>query len=104
MSMLKRMATAALLMFIGSAAAEEKTLSVNGQEIPYIAAGDGPLMVLLHGALSDYRRWSKHVELLSKDFQVAAIPLCRRCLAGVRKRTLLHDRGTRRCRLHPFTG
>ncbi len=53
---------------------KSKTLLIDGKEIPYLTAGDGPLLILLHGALSDHRAWKDHIATLSDSFEVVAIP------------------------------
>ena len=45
---------------------------VNGVSIAYERAGDGPVLVLLHGFLSDSRAWRPQLEGLSNDFTVLA--------------------------------
>lgn len=54
-------------------ALETKTIEVNGAEIKYVEQGDGPLMILAHGSISDHRRWIKdHMPLLAKNYRVVA--------------------------------
>ncbi len=45
---------------------------VNGTQLAYVELGKGQPMVLVHGALSDYRQWAPQVEALSKRFRVIA--------------------------------
>jgi pimeloyl-ACP methyl ester carboxylesterase len=45
---------------------------VNGLEIAYQRAGDGPPLVLLHGFIIDSRIWRQQVDGLSRDFDVIA--------------------------------
>jgi hypothetical protein len=52
-----------------------KTLSVNGYPMAYIERGSGPTVVLVHGALNDYRTWAPQVEPLSSRFHVVAVSL-----------------------------
>jgi len=48
------------------------TLEVEGLRIGYERAGDGPPLVLLHGALSDARVWRRQLEDLSDQLTVVA--------------------------------
>ncbi len=64
-----------LLAGAGAATAAEvapRTLTANGYEFTYVEQGEGPLMVMVHGALSDYRTWLPHLPLLAKHFHVVA--------------------------------
>jgi pimeloyl-ACP methyl ester carboxylesterase len=45
---------------------------VNGLSIAYERAGNGPLLVLLHGFLFDSRAWRPQLESLSSDFSAIA--------------------------------
>lgn len=54
-------------------ASEQKSIDVNGTNIIYVEQGNGPLMILAHGALSDHRRWIKdHMPLLAEDYRVVS--------------------------------
>src|SRR4029078_7371352 len=44
----------------------------NGLEVAYRRAGDGPPLVLVHGATSDGRLWQPQLEGLADDFTVVA--------------------------------
>ncbi|MBW3575706.1 MAG: alpha/beta fold hydrolase, partial [Actinobacteria bacterium] len=48
------------------------TVSVGGRTIAYRRAGEGPPLVLLHGAWSDSREWRLQLEGLSDEFTVIA--------------------------------
>lgn len=48
------------------------TLEVEGLEVAYEQAGQGPPLALLHGALSDSRVWRRQIEELSDEFTVVA--------------------------------
>ncbi len=48
------------------------TVDVGGLEIAYARAGDGPPLVLVHGAWSDARTWRHQLEGLSDAFTVIA--------------------------------
>jgi len=49
-----------------------ETVTVNGLTISYVEAGSGPIVVLIHGSVSDYREWSTLVSALSKHYHVIA--------------------------------
>ena len=51
------------------------TLSANGYPVAYTERGSGPTVVLLHGALNDYRTWMSQMEPLSSRFRVVSISL-----------------------------
>jgi len=56
-----------------SIASELNKIEVNGAELSYVEMGDGPLMILAHGAISDHRRWVKdHMPLLAENYRVIA--------------------------------
>jgi pimeloyl-ACP methyl ester carboxylesterase len=47
-------------------------VQANGIEIAYERAGDGPPLVLVHGAASDSRAWGPQMDALSDEFTVVA--------------------------------
>jgi pimeloyl-ACP methyl ester carboxylesterase len=49
-----------------------ETVAVGGRTIAFQRCGDGPPLVLLHGAVGDSRMWRPQVEGLSADFTVIA--------------------------------
>ena len=49
-----------------------KAISINGTELAYIDRGQGPLVVLLHDTLGDYRSWLNSVETLAQHFRVVS--------------------------------
>jgi pimeloyl-ACP methyl ester carboxylesterase len=49
-----------------------KTLHVKGAELAYVEQGRGDPVILIHGALHDYRTWSAQWPELSKRFRVIA--------------------------------
>ncbi len=62
------------MLAIGTASANEvKQAEVNGIKMDYIEQGDGPLIVLLHGALGNYKSWINHMPALSQDFRVVSV-------------------------------
>ena len=66
---------AALLIFtIGNVSANTvKQVEVNGIKIDYVEQGNGPLLVLLHGALGNYKSWINHMPALSQNFRVVLV-------------------------------
>lgn len=51
---------------------EVKKMTVNGTEISYLEQGKGEPVILLHGALHDYRSWSSQMKPLSQRYRVIA--------------------------------
>ncbi len=49
-----------------------EVLAVDGLEIAYERAGDGPPLVLVHGAAVDSRMWRPQLESLADEFTVVA--------------------------------
>lgn len=47
-------------------------IDVDGLGIAYRRAGDGSLLALLHGGMSDGRQWRRQLEGLSDEFTVVA--------------------------------
>jgi pimeloyl-ACP methyl ester carboxylesterase len=48
------------------------TLSLHGDEVRYVKAGSGPVLVLIHGILGSRRSWAQLMSLLVQDFTVIA--------------------------------
>ena len=58
--------------FVSNALGNEvNKVEINGTEITYVEQGDGPLLILAHGSVSDYKRWMKdHMPLFADDYRV----------------------------------
>ncbi len=52
-----------------------KTATVNGYPMAFVERGSGPTVVLVHGALNDYRYWSPQLDSLSSRYRVVAVSL-----------------------------
>src|SRR5690242_12781309 len=52
-----------------------KTVTVNGYPMAYTDTGSGEPLVLVHGALNDYRIWYAQVPEFSKRYRVIALSL-----------------------------
>ena len=52
-----------------------KTIEVNGYDMAYQENGSGIPLVLIHGALSDYRTWETQVPDFSKAYRTIAVSL-----------------------------
>jgi epoxide hydrolase 4 len=72
-------AVALILLLAGAAAAQEKDLGEEGfadsggVKIHYVTAGQGPLVVLIHGFPDFWYSWRDQMPALAKHFQVVAI-------------------------------
>lgn len=49
-----------------------KQVDIDGAELRYIEQGRGQLVVLVHGALGDFRTWSRQVALLAQKYHVVS--------------------------------
>jgi len=62
-----------------SAVADDSQLGVHGfaqsgeVKIHYVTAGEGPLVVMIHGFPDYWYTWRKQMPALAKNFQVVAI-------------------------------
>jgi non-heme chloroperoxidase len=68
-------AIAALIVLTAQRAPDSptiKTVRVKGAELSYVEQGRGDPVILIHGALHDYRSWSAQWPELSKRFRVIA--------------------------------
>jgi esterase len=51
------------------------TLSANGYPMAYLERGSGPTVVLVHGAINDYRYWTPQLDTLASQFRVVSVSL-----------------------------
>ena len=73
----KTSALASLFMFLTVlslpyAAQETKKITVNDVSLTYLERGSGPLVILIHGSVSDYREWEKQLGPLAQHYRVVA--------------------------------
>ncbi len=68
-----------LLLSLGSAAlvscghaSRLMEAQIEGGPLPYVEAGSGPPMVLVHGGLQDYRYWASLLPIFAQRFRVIA--------------------------------
>jgi pimeloyl-ACP methyl ester carboxylesterase len=52
-----------------------KTLEVNGYPMSFLESGTGEPVVLVHGAISDYRSWRRQTALPPQGFRLIAVSL-----------------------------
>jgi 3-oxoadipate enol-lactonase len=52
------------------------TLAVDGRELYYEVAGEGPAVVLIHSAIADSSLWDAQVEALAPEFRVVRYDVC----------------------------
>ena len=52
-----------------------KTLPVNGYDMAYVESGSGRPLVMVHGAMSDYRVWATQMEPLGQGNRAVAVSL-----------------------------
>lgn len=52
-----------------------KTVEVNGYPMAYTEAGSGPTVILVHGAMCDYRCWGSTQRALAGDFRVVSVSM-----------------------------
>ncbi len=52
-----------------------KTLPANGYPMAYLDRGLGPVVVLVHGSLGDYRYWTPQVTSLASRYRLIAVSL-----------------------------
>jgi pimeloyl-ACP methyl ester carboxylesterase len=68
------------LLFLSAANAGElppgaKTLPVSGYNMAYVENGSGRPLIMVHGALTDYRSWSAQMEPLGQSNRAIAVSL-----------------------------
>lgn len=64
---------ASQVLFSTVDASEVKRANINGAMTTFVEEGSGPLLILAHGSVSDYKRWLKdHVPLFSEDYRVVS--------------------------------
>ncbi len=52
-----------------------KTMSVNGYDMAYVEHGSGRPLIMVHGAMSDYRVWATQMEPLGQSNRAIAVSL-----------------------------
>ena len=53
-------------------AQETKKLTVTDLSLTYLERGSGPMVILIHGSVSDYREWEKQIGPLAQHYRVVA--------------------------------
>lgn len=59
----------------GELPAGVKTLRVNGYDMAYMESGSGRPLVMVHGAMSDYRSWAAQMEPFGRTNRAVAVSL-----------------------------
>ena len=54
-----------------------QTVNANGYDMAYLELGSGPLLMLVHGTLGDFRTWNSVLAPLSKKHRVISVSLRR---------------------------
>ena len=54
---------------------QAKAMQANGYEVAFIERGTGPVVVLVHGTVTDYRYWTAQMEPLGSSHRVVALSL-----------------------------
>lgn len=49
-----------------------KQVHIDGTDLTYVERGEGPLVILVHGALGDFRFWSAQMSVLSSEYRVVS--------------------------------
>lgn len=61
-----------LVFSVPCSAQKIKKITVNDLSLTYLEKGSGPLVILIHGSVSDYREWSKEIGPLAQHYRVVA--------------------------------
>ena len=64
-----------VLLLLASSSAfgdDMKQVSVGDDKLAYVEAGQGDVIVLVHGGFQDYRLWEQHLPVFSKGYRVIA--------------------------------
>jgi pimeloyl-ACP methyl ester carboxylesterase len=59
-------------MMVGMHAIEPKTLSLHGRPLNYLQAGNGPVLLLIHGMAGTCENWQAVIEPLARHYTVIA--------------------------------
>jgi pimeloyl-ACP methyl ester carboxylesterase len=59
----------------GPASEQPRRVSIHGHEVAYRQAGDGPVVVLVHGITSSSETWQRVMPVLARRFTVIALDL-----------------------------
>jgi 2-hydroxy-6-oxonona-2,4-dienedioate hydrolase len=51
----------------------QQTVTVHGHKIAYYEAGNGSVVILIHGLGADSRHWAANIDALSQNFRVVAL-------------------------------
>lgn len=60
------------LLATSSLAGTPRKIPVDGLSLTYVEEGSGPLLVLVHGSISDYREWSNQMVPFARHYRVIA--------------------------------
>ena len=63
-----------VLLSMADAVSQEvaRHITVEGTSFEYVDIGSGPPVILIHGSMSDYREWSKQLDVFAKRHRVIA--------------------------------
>jgi pimeloyl-ACP methyl ester carboxylesterase len=54
---------------------DHRSIRLHGRELSYVAGGEGPTLLLVHGIGGDWRTWEPVLDGLARDHQVVAVDL-----------------------------